>query len=61
MRRWSRRTLEKASERVVDVHGDDPNDDDEEQEEAPGPQPDSNTQTEGVSASDQNAESRKTQ
>ncbi len=29
MRAWSRKTLEKASERVVDVQGDDDDDDDD--------------------------------
>ncbi|TVY46059.1 E3 ubiquitin-protein ligase [Lachnellula occidentalis] len=63
VRRWSRRTLEKASERVVDVHGDDPDDDDDEAqaEETPRPHPDINTQTAGASSSDQDAGSRKTQ
>lgn len=55
MRNWSRRTLEKASDRVADVQGDD---DDDEVEEDPVPAP----KEESSTGDDTHAiESRKTQ
>ncbi|TVY73576.1 hypothetical protein LSUE1_G004081 [Lachnellula suecica] len=61
VRRWSRATLEKAGERVADVHGADAEDDEDEETDTSQPSPASNAQTEGALPNDSESESRKTQ